>query len=152
MALKDSFGAYDSKTNGPVPTGFDFSASSVSLAASHVGEAIRPIWPARNSGNVAHGRVMVTSTASGSLALTAMLVTSARAVPVRKPFLARVRLSTTAAPSSGVPSWNVMSGRTLMVQTVLSAFGMTLSARYGSQLGSESVITVSGSYTLKVTW
>ena len=45
-----------------------------------------------------------------------------------------------------------MSGRTLMVQTVLSAFGVTLSARHGSQLGSESVMTVSGSYTLNITW
>ena len=71
----------------------------------------------------------MTSAASGSVGLTAMLVTSASAVPVRKPFFARVRFSTIAAPSSGVPSWNVTPGRTLMVQTVLSALGVTLSAR-----------------------
>ena len=44
------------------------------------------------------------------------------------------RLFFTTVASSGVPSWNLMPSRSLIVHTVLSAFGVTDLARYGSIL------------------
>ena len=40
-------------------------------------------------------------------------------------------MSTMVCAVSGVPLWNVMSGRSFIVHTVKSAFGSRLSARYG---------------------
>ena len=42
---------------------------------------------------------------------------------------------------SGVPSWNVMSGRTVMVHSVKSAFGVIDWARYGWAVLSTSKAT-----------
>ena len=50
------------------------------------------------------------------------------------------RLAATAVASSGVPSWKVTPGRTVMVQTVKSAFGVTV----GGQLGDGDVVGVAG--------
>ena len=49
---------------------------------------------------------------------SAFVATSENTFPVRNDLNWRVRLSTIAAPSNGVPSWNVMPERALIVQTV----------------------------------
>ena len=55
-----------------------------------------------------------------------------------------LRLNITASAFTSVPSVKVMPSRILMVKTVLSSFGVMLSARYGRQLRSLSTV-ISGS-------
>src|SRR6185503_15480680 len=88
------------------------------------------------NGNAAHEVFILMTTVIGSAGSTVTLSMGRKMLPVRAPVLARVRLSAIAAPSNGVPSWNVTPARALMVHSVESAFGVIDSARYGAALPS----------------
>ena len=64
--------------------------------------------------------------------VTEALLKSAKAGPVKTPFAVLSMLRCRASASSGVPSWNTMLGRRVMVKAVKSAFDVIDSARYGS--------------------
>ncbi len=70
--------------------------------------------------------------------------TSFTAAPISRLVKERLMLSIAASALSGVPSWNVIPSRIVIVNSVESSFASTLSARYGltSRLSST---TTSGS-------
>jgi hypothetical protein len=82
-------------------------------------------------GKAAHGVFIVTTATIGSAGSTSTDSTGARARPVRPAALTRRRLSTIAAPSNGVPSWNVTPSRAVILHSVNSSFDSTDSATYG---------------------
>ncbi len=88
------------------------------------------------NGNAAQLVFIVMTTVIGSAGSTATLSIGRKMLPVRAPVFARVMLSTIAAPSNGVPSWNVTPERAVMVHSVKSSFGVIDSARYGAALPS----------------
>ena len=75
------------------------------------------------NGSAAHDTSEVTTAVIGSAGSSEMSVIGRAYAPVVMPFFARVRLSTMAAPSNGVPSWNVTPERAVMRQTVKSSLG-----------------------------
>ena len=91
------------------------------------------------SGKVDHGVAMVTTTVVALAACTD--ATGARRAAAEGAVRWASRLAATAAASSGVPSWKVTSGRTVMVQTVKSAFGVTAEASSGAGTSSTSRVT-----------
>ena len=64
--------------------------------------------------------------------VTVALLKSAKAGPVRTPDAVASMFWCSASALSGVPSWNRMFGRRVMVKAVKSAFDVIDSARYGS--------------------
>jgi len=73
---------------------------------------------------------MVMVTASGPV--TEALLKFAKAGPVKAEVATFSMFLYSALPSSGVPSWNTMPGRSVITKDVKSAFGVMDSARYGS--------------------
>ena len=100
---------------------------------NHFGEATKPSWLVRYNGKRVMGperlmRAVRLSTIStwlvgARIGLAAMLI-SGSASTASVPALI-------ASDVSGVPSWNLMFGRSLTVHEVYAAFGVIDSARYG---------------------
>ena len=117
MALNDLSGAQLLNTNGPVPTGARCPASVALPSASNIdGAGTMPSWLVSESGKVTHGVFMVMSQVSSPVALADSI--GARAGRVSAEARWALNMVAMAAPVSGVPSWNLMLGRTVMVHTV----------------------------------
>src|SRR3954447_24501967 len=86
------------------------------------------------AGKVDHGRFIVTTTVDASDAVIES--TDASAWPVRPAFLTPSRFLTTAAASSGSPSWKLMPGRSTIVHSGKPALDVISLARYGCGLPS----------------
>ena len=80
--------------------------------------------------NSGHGRLVVTVTSSGPVAVTVPMSFSAAPISVLLRYSSKFR--TRAAASSGVPSWNLMPSRSVIFHSVKSALGSTDFARYGT--------------------
>ncbi len=81
-------------------------------------------------GNATHGELISKSTLSGPVLVMPVMV-GLKAAPVRVEARCFVYRVTRASEVSAVPSWNVMSGRSVRLHFVNSAFGVMDSARYG---------------------
>ena len=87
----------------------------------------------------------------GSAGSSDTSVTDLMAVPVSRAVRCRLMFSTMAAPSNGVPSWNVTPSRAVIFQTVKSSLGSIAEARYG--WGTLSLPGMaSESYTERMIW
>ena len=89
---------------------------------------MKPVWLASTTSRCAHGVFIVTVTWSGPVTSTdctglkAFLVSALCSITWS-------RLARSASASSGVPSWNVMSGRSVIVHVRKSSLGVIDSAR-----------------------
>ncbi len=98
---------HSTNLNGPVPTGFVPMPCGSALNAA--GDTIVPGASARIVGIAAVGTFSVISTVSGSSAFHPWKsLICARQRHRLAGLLVRSKLATTAAASSGVPSWNLM--------------------------------------------
>ena len=84
---------------------------------SQVGENMYPHWlPAKYAGSTTHGPPCVVSVTVWPDAWMSPI--GAYAAPVSGEKRQESMLNFTAAPSSGVPSWNVIPSRTVIVHSV----------------------------------
>ena len=100
--------------NGPVPTGFVPIACGSAWKA--VGETMLPGPSASSAGKATLGSTSTASTVSSSI--TRQEANSSMSLRQRQRFSGlakRSQLATTASALSGVPSWNLMPGRSWIV-------------------------------------
>ena len=101
-------------------------ASSLSCAGAEM--PVRPVVH-RYQWNATHGTFVLTTTvrSSGVVTLAMLPNTKPSSTPLRQASM----FWATAAEFSGLPSWNVMPGRSVIVHSSYVEFGSTLLARYG---------------------
>src|ERR1019366_191501 len=130
VAVKWLLGTHCLKTNGPVPTGWEVPPLlAASMVGAHIYAGCPPTPPERYRGNETQGDFRFNVTESGPDCVTESTIGFRISVPRRRDACCALKLVSSAAPSHGVPSWNTTFGRTVIVQAVLSAFGVTNSAR-----------------------
>jgi hypothetical protein len=122
--FQNSFGFHSWKVNGPVPIG------ASPLPASVDGSGTTPDWAVSTLGNETQGALMTRSTLRGPVTSTPVIV-GLNAADVRVDTRWASKSCLRASEVSGTPLWNVMSGRSVTVHRVKSAFGVMDSARYG---------------------
>ncbi len=93
------------------------------------GAVTMPPWPVMNTGKVAQGSIMVSTTASGLVGSTATLSMFLKAMPTSTSARSASKKTRMASPSRASPLWKVTSGRAVMVHVRLSAEGVIDSAR-----------------------
>ena len=90
--------------------------SHVASSFSCAGAAIpaRPVTD-RNQSNATHGTLVFTTTVMSSGVVTSAMLPNTK--PSRRPLRHALMFCATAAAFSGVPSWNVMPGRSVIVHS-----------------------------------